>query len=47
MQSNLFISFIAWFLLAIILIWIYTFSIWKTVDKIYSILDENSICENN
>jgi len=46
MQNNFYISFILWFLLAIILIWIYTYTIWSKVDKIYAILDVNSTCQN-
>lgn len=44
MQNNFYISFILWFLLAIILIWIYTYTIWSKVDKVISILEKPSSC---
>lgn len=43
MQNNFYISFILWFIFAIIIIGIYTYTIGSKVDKIYSILDTERV----
>ena len=43
MKNDLFVSFIAWFVVAMLLIWAYVYIMWSKIDKMYAILDVDRV----